>query len=124
MSENNEATLRFHSDYSVSASGFSIQWRAVDVSGCPIQLLTAREGVIYSPNYPHFLLAHLDCTFTVLAPGKMIYLPFEFFFFMNEGHYVLTSVFSIKNLKSDSLERLVFNFEEHFLCLPIWVNLL
>ncbi|KAL1462282.1 hypothetical protein WDU94_014131 [Cyamophila willieti] len=68
VSENNEATLRFHSDYSVSASGFSIQWRAVDVSGCPIQLLTAREGVIYSPNYPHFLLAHLDCTFTVLAP--------------------------------------------------------
>uniref|UniRef100_A0A8D8UV33 Cubilin n=1 Tax=Cacopsylla melanoneura TaxID=428564 RepID=A0A8D8UV33_9HEMI len=75
VSENNEATLRFHSDYSVSASGFSIQWRAVDVSGCPIQLLTAREGVIYSPNYPHFLLAHLDCTFTVLAPaGRRVWL--------------------------------------------------
>ncbi|KAI5717646.1 hypothetical protein M8J77_009092 [Diaphorina citri] len=75
VSENNEATLRFHSDYSVSASGFSIQWRAVDVSGCPIQLLTAREGVIFSPNYPHFLLAHLDCTFTVLAPaGRRVWL--------------------------------------------------
>lgn len=75
VSESNEAELRFHSDYSISGSGFSATWQAVDVSGCPLQTLTAREGIITSPNYPHFLLARLDCAITILAPaGKRIWL--------------------------------------------------
>lgn len=75
VSENNEAELRFHSDYSISGNGFSVTWQAVDVSGCPLQTLTAREGIITSPNYPHFLLARLDCAITILAPaGKRVWL--------------------------------------------------
>lgn len=52
-------------------------WEAVDVSACPTQTLTAREGVISSPNYPDFLLAHLDCSIFIQAPpGKRIWLEF------------------------------------------------
>lgn len=75
VSETNEAEIKFHSDYSNSGTGFSITWHAVDVSGCPLQALTAREGVVASPNYPHFLLARLDCAITILAPtGKRVWL--------------------------------------------------
>ncbi|KAJ8941047.1 hypothetical protein NQ318_015524 [Aromia moschata] len=35
-------------------------------------------GVITTPNYPEFLLAHLDCTLTILAPAdKRIWLEFS-----------------------------------------------
>ncbi|KAJ8978845.1 hypothetical protein NQ317_004456, partial [Molorchus minor] len=78
VSETNEVDINFHSDYSVSGSGFSLTWRAVDVSACPMQTLTASEGVLMTPNYPDFLLPHLDCTITVLAPAeKRIWLEFS-----------------------------------------------
>lgn len=47
-------------------------WKAVDISSCPVQTLTAKEGVVMSPNYPNFLLANLQCTTTILAPGNII----------------------------------------------------
>ncbi|VEN60310.1 unnamed protein product, partial [Callosobruchus maculatus] len=70
-------------------TGFSLTWQAVDVSACPIQTLTAKEGAIVTPNYPNFLLAHLDCTINILAPtGKRIWLEFA----KNDGAYeVVTS---------------------------------
>lgn len=78
VSEGNEAELRFHSDYSISGSGFSLTWHAVDVSACPLQTLTAKEGILTSPNYPDFLLAHLNCSVTILAPlGKRVWLEFH-----------------------------------------------
>lgn len=78
VSENNEVLLNFHSDYSITGSGFSLKWRSVDVSGCPMQTLTAKEGTLISPNYPYSLLARLDCTINILAPiGKRIWLEFE-----------------------------------------------
>lgn len=53
-------------------------WTAVDVSACPTQTLTAREGIIESPNYPDTLLPHLDCSIVIQAPpGKRIWLEFE-----------------------------------------------
>ncbi|CAG9761695.1 unnamed protein product [Ceutorhynchus assimilis] len=77
VSRTNEAEVRFHSDYSVTASGFSLTWEAVDVSACPVQTLTAKQGTITSPNYPDFLLAHLDCSFIIQAPpGKRIWIEF------------------------------------------------
>ncbi|XP_066250843.1 uncharacterized protein [Euwallacea similis] len=77
VSQTNEAEVKFHSDYSGTGSGFALTWRAVDVSACPTQTLTAREGVIESPNYPEFLLAHLDCSIFIQAPpGKRIWLEF------------------------------------------------
>lgn len=69
MAASNVALLHFHSDYAVTGAGFSSQWRAVSLEGCPEQTLTAREGVLASPNHPHFLLPGLDCATTVLAPG-------------------------------------------------------
>ncbi|XP_072375312.1 uncharacterized protein [Diabrotica undecimpunctata] len=83
VSETNEVEVKFHSDYSISDKGFSLIWYAVDVSACPIQTLTAKEGTLITPNYPDFLLAHLDCTVTILAPsGRRIWLEF----FSEEGN--------------------------------------
>ncbi|GLV32031.1 tolkin [Carabus blaptoides fortunei] len=90
VSETNEAELQFHSDYSISGSGFSVTWHAVDVSSCPLQTLTAREGVVTSPNYPHFLLARLDCAITILAPaGKRIWLEITDYDMDGSGWYEL-----------------------------------
>lgn len=78
VSETNEIVLNFHSDYSITGVGFSLKWRSVDVSGCPMQTLTAKEGTLTSPNYPNFLLARLNCTVNILAPvGKRIWLEFD-----------------------------------------------
>lgn len=63
-----EATILFHTDHSVGGAGFSGGWRAIDVSACPSQTLTAKEGSFSSPNYPNFLLEKLDCAITILAP--------------------------------------------------------
>jgi hypothetical protein len=80
ISSTNEAILHFHSDYSITAAGFSATWNSIDISGCPFQTLTSREGVVQSPNYPHFLLNNLDCTFILQAPiGKKVWLQFEDF---------------------------------------------
>lgn len=71
VSEGSEVAVHFHSDYSVSGSGFALSWHSVDVSGCPLHTLTAKEGVLTSPNYPYFILDHLDCSTTILAPGTV-----------------------------------------------------
>ncbi|XP_031348289.1 uncharacterized protein LOC116174493 [Photinus pyralis] len=78
VSDDHEAIVHFHSDYSISGSGFLLHWYAVDVSSCPAQTLTAKEGVLVSPNYPLFLLPHLDCSITILAPsGRRVWLEFK-----------------------------------------------
>lgn len=75
VSGTNVALLIFHSDYSIAGNGFSISWEAIDVSACPVQTLMAKEGMFTTPNYPNFLLAHLNCTFNIFAPtGKKIWL--------------------------------------------------
>lgn len=80
VSKSNQVQLHFHSDYSLSGSGFAATWNAVDITGCPTQTITSREGVIISPNYPHFLLNHLECTFLVQAPlGRKVQVEFEDF---------------------------------------------
>lgn len=78
VSRTNEALLRFHSDFSITGDGFSLNWKAVDISGCPKQTLTAKQGTLTSPNYPDYLLPHLDCAVTIQAPpGKRIWLEFR-----------------------------------------------
>lgn len=80
VASGNAALLHFHSDFSLSMQGFSIIWSAVDISVCPHHKLSAAEGVLASPNYPNFLLNHLDCTFEILAaPGKRVWLEFQVF---------------------------------------------
>lgn len=72
VTTSNSALLHFHSDYSVSGGGFALEWRAVDVTGCPLQTTTAKQGELVSPNYPYFLLSGLDCSTTILAPGECL----------------------------------------------------
>lgn len=80
VSRDNEMYLYFHSDYSISGTGFSLNWNAIDTSGCPMQTLTAREGFINSPHYPHFLLNNLDCTYVIQAPqGRRVFIEFSDF---------------------------------------------
>lgn len=77
ISRGNQALLHFHSDYAGSGAGFAANWAAVDITGCPSQTLTSREGVIQSPNHPYFLLHHLECTYTVQAPlGRKVWIEF------------------------------------------------
>lgn len=80
VSRKNGTMLHFHSDYSLSGIGYSFTWNAVDISGCPSQTLTSKEGTLSSPNYPHFLLNNLDCSFIIQAPmGKRVWLQFTDF---------------------------------------------
>ncbi|XP_054086656.1 uncharacterized protein LOC105208961 isoform X5 [Zeugodacus cucurbitae] len=80
VSSSNEAMLNFHSDYSVNGIGFAATWKAIDVSGCPLQTLTSREGTVISPNYPHFLLNNLNCAYVIQAPaGRRVWLEFSEF---------------------------------------------
>lgn len=80
VSTKNGTILHFHSDYSLSGIGYSFTWNAVDISGCPSQTLTSREGTLSSPNYPHFLLNNLDCSFIIQAPiGKRVWIRFTDF---------------------------------------------
>ncbi|XP_067641233.1 uncharacterized protein [Eurosta solidaginis] len=76
----NELMLNFHSDYSVAGLGFAATWKAIDISGCPLQTLTSRKGTVLSPNYPHFLLNNLNCAYVIQAPaGKRVWLEFNEF---------------------------------------------
>ncbi|XP_055384716.1 uncharacterized protein LOC129614250 isoform X2 [Condylostylus longicornis] len=86
VSLSNEAIINFHSDYSNSGAGFAAIWKAIDLSGCPLQILTSKEGVIQSPNYPHFLLNNLDCTYVIQAPNnKRIWLEFLDYNLINDA---------------------------------------
>lgn len=80
ISKGNQALLHFHSDYAGSGAGFSAIWTAVDITGCPMQTITSREGVIQSPNHPYFLLNNLDCTYIIQAPlGRKVWVEFTDF---------------------------------------------
>lgn len=80
ISATNTALIYFHSDYSVSGSGFSLTWKAVSLSGCPTQTYTSSDDFnsIKSPNNPHTLLNHLDCKYVIYAANnRRIWLEFQ-----------------------------------------------
>ncbi|XP_046801594.1 uncharacterized protein LOC111685989 isoform X3 [Lucilia cuprina] len=86
VSRSNEVMLNFHSDYSITGLGFAAVWKAIDVSGCPLRTLTSREGTIFSPNYPHFLLNNLNCAYVIQAPvGKRVWLEFIEYDFQSDA---------------------------------------
>lgn len=88
ISATNVALVNFHSDYSITGTGFALTWKAIDVSGCPAQTYASNEMnmVITSPNYPHFLLNNLDCTYNIQAPiGRKVWLEFSVFEVMHQG---------------------------------------
>ncbi|KAL9879695.1 uncharacterized protein ACN2A1_011533 isoform 3-T22 [Glossina fuscipes fuscipes] len=86
VSNSNEVVLNFHSDYSITGLGFAAVWKAIDISGCPLRTLTSREGTIYSPNFPHFLLNNLNCVYVIQAPGgRRVWLEFTEFDFQSDS---------------------------------------
>lgn len=81
ISSSNEVDLFFHTDFSITGTGFEIAWRAVDVAGCfsgktilaglgENGFSTQQDDMIHSPNFPHFNLPNLNCLYTIVAPGK------------------------------------------------------
>lgn len=82
ISATNTVLIYFHSDYSVSGSGFSLTWKAVSMNGCPTQTYTSSDdfNTIETPNYPNVLLNHLDCKYVIYAASsKRIWLEFQTF---------------------------------------------
>jgi hypothetical protein len=78
ISRTNEILLNFFTDNTISGEGFSAIWRSIDISACPGQTITSREGNLSSPNFPHFLLHNLNCTYTIQAPsGRKIWIEFN-----------------------------------------------
>lgn len=111
VSNNNEAVLKFHSDFSVTGSGFLLKWKAVELTGCPKQTLTAKEGTLLSPNYPDFLLPHLDCFITIHAPpGKRIWLEFQDYDLTDTSESHQTKL--LISLSEDSVKFQPFQFQD------------
>lgn len=80
VSKSNEVLLNFHSDYAISGEGFAAVWHSIDISACPGQTFTSREGSLASPNYPNFLLHNLNCTYVIQAPtGRKVWIEFNSF---------------------------------------------
>lgn len=89
ISASNMVLINFHSDYSVSGSGFALSWQAVPLNGCPSQTYTSIDdsNSISSPNYPNVLLNDLDCTYFIYAAvGKKIWLEFHAFDLIRDSH--------------------------------------
>lgn len=89
ISASNMVLINFHSDYSVSGSGFELTWRAVPLNGCPTQTYTSIDDLnsILSPNYPNVLLNNLDCVYFIYAAaGKKIWLEFHAFDLARDSH--------------------------------------
>lgn len=88
ISANHVALVNFHSDYSITGTGFSLIWKAVDISGCPKQTFASNDmnNAISSPNFPNFLLNNLDCTYVIYAPtGRKVWLEFAMFDVTHQG---------------------------------------
>lgn len=86
VAQSNEILLNFHSDYSINGMGFAAIWKAIDVTSCPSRTLTSRDGIVFSPNYPHFLLNNLKCVFVLRAPvGRRVWLQFNDYDLQNDA---------------------------------------
>ncbi|KAL3186638.1 hypothetical protein MRX96_027448 [Rhipicephalus microplus] len=71
FSESNELRLTFHSDYSVTATGFAASWTTVDMASLchdPPSTLTAykdRPQSLVSPHYPLFYPNSMHCRYVI-----------------------------------------------------------
>lgn len=81
ISATNVVLLNFHSDYSVSGSGFALSWESVPACGDTQTYAASDElNAIASPNYPNFILNRLDCIYVIHAPSnKRVWLEFKSF---------------------------------------------
>lgn len=89
VSRINRARIKFHSDYSVLRSGFSLNWKAISMDACPSKTYNVNEQftTITSPNFPNFLLNNLNCTYVLSARAKQrIWIEFQEFHFVNDAN--------------------------------------
>lgn len=111
VSKSNEISINFFTDYSQSGEGFSATWRSIDTSACPGQTLTSKQGIITSPNFPHFLLHNLNCSYTIQAAvGRKIWMEFNDFDLVNDvfvhidlGDGTLLQPYQMPNIISDGV---------------------
>ncbi|KAJ8416285.1 hypothetical protein AAFF_G00383070 [Aldrovandia affinis] len=79
------ATIQFLSDFSVSGTGFSIKFDAVEPhsildSGCGTVAVLQAEGIVQSPHYPDLYGNNSDCHWVIHAPsGHVVKLEFNDF---------------------------------------------
>lgn len=89
VSRINRARIKFHSDYSVSRTGFSLKWKAISMDACPSKTYIVNEQftTITSPNFPNFLLNNLNCTYVLSARAKQrIWIEFQEFHIVNDAN--------------------------------------
>ncbi|MGH0144612.1 UNVERIFIED_CONTAM: hypothetical protein FKN15_003784 [Acipenser sinensis] len=82
-STSNQLYLHFHSDISVAAAGFHLEYKTVGLTTCPEPLVPSNgikvgdrcggtlfemSGVILSPGFPGNYPSNLDCTWKILLP--------------------------------------------------------
>lgn len=111
VSRSNEVLLNFFTDHSTAGEGFSAIWRSIDTSACPSQTITSRDGTLASPNFPHFLIHNLNCSYTIQAPiGRKIWLEFDSYDIMQDanvyvdlGDGALLQPFRTNNIISDGV---------------------
>lgn len=111
ISRSNEILINFFTDNSIAGEGFSAMWRSIDISACPGQTITSREGNLSSPNFPYFLLHNLNCSYNIQAPiGRKVWLEFLTFdidydasVHVDLGDGILLQPFSDKNVISDGV---------------------
>ncbi|XP_071043759.1 uncharacterized protein [Parasteatoda tepidariorum] len=69
MSPTNKVYLNFHSDSSITTSGYAASWEIVDVSAClNRRLLVLEKTYISSLRYPRTYLGGHECRLTLIAP--------------------------------------------------------
>lgn len=112
ISRSNEILINFFTDNSIAGEGFSAMWRSIDISACTnAQTLTSRDGNLSTPNFPHFLLHNLNCSYHIQAPiGRKILLEFLAFdvgfdasVHVDLGDGILFQPLSDKNVISDGV---------------------
>ncbi|XP_037517650.1 cubilin [Rhipicephalus sanguineus] len=74
VSSQSDLYLHFHSDSSVGADGFVIEWTSIEPQ-CGKVMPVANVGAVSSPGYPDHYPSNRDCLWTLAVPtGKRIQL--------------------------------------------------
>nr|XP_015193557.1 PREDICTED: ovochymase-2 isoform X1 [Lepisosteus oculatus] len=79
------ATLKFTSDFTGSAAGFSVTYKAIDpdpllASGCGTVAVLQAEGIVQSLHYPDLYNNNADCHWIIYAPeNHVVKLEFQDF---------------------------------------------
>ena len=102
-SSGNMITINFMTDDSVSASGFRLRYREVEVAcGGRLRLTEeVTEGYLTSPNFPAEYPDNVDCVWVIVAPSsRRIQVHFEEQFILESHSRFLNLSFLARTLSS------------------------